>query len=63
MRTYMDRESTEATDFIQSSSCIRIIWITPKSREHNKDIWSIVKLRFGPLAMPLYSLMDLFEGQ
>ena len=38
-------------------------WIPPKSREHNKDIWSLVRLRFGPVAKPLYSLMDLFEGQ
>ena len=25
-------------------------WIPPKSREHNKDIWSVVRLRFGPVA-------------
>ena len=38
-------------------------WITTKSKEHDKDIWYIVSLSFEPLAMPLYCLMDLFEGQ
>ena len=34
-------------------------WITPKSREHDKDIWSIVRLQFGPLATPPYKFHEL----
>ena len=35
----------------------------PKSREYDKDIWSVVRLRFGPVAKSLNSLVDLPEGQ
>ena len=35
-------------------------WIPPKSREHNKHIWSVVSLRFGPVATSLNSLIGLF---
>ena len=35
-------------------------WIPPNSREHNKHIWSFVRLQFGPVATSLYRLIDLF---
>ena len=28
-------------------------WTPPRSREHDKDIWSVVRLRFGPIATSL----------
>ena len=31
----------------------------PKSREHDKHIWSVVRLRFGPVAASLNNLIDL----
>ena len=34
-------------------------WITLKSRECDKDIWSVVRVRFGPLATPLYKFNRL----
>ena len=34
-------------------------WIPPKSRECDKHIWSVVILRFGPVATSLISLIDL----
>ena len=34
-------------------------WIPPKSREHDKNIWSVVRLRFGPVTTSLLSLIDL----
>ena len=33
-------------------------WIPLKSREHDKNIWSVVRLRFGPVATSLSS----FDG-
>ena len=35
------------------------LWIPPKSRKHNKNIWSVVRLRFGLVSTSLNSLMDL----
>ena len=34
-------------------------WIPPKPREYIKYIWSVVRLRFGPVATPLIGLMNL----
>ena len=34
-------------------------WIQPKSREHDKHIWFVVRLRFGPVVESLNSLIDL----
>ena len=34
-------------------------WTKPKSRECDKHIWSVVRLRFGPVAVSLNSLIDL----
>ena len=49
---------------IQSRAVLHLDhWTSPKSREHNRDICSVVGLRFGPVAKSLYSLMDLFGGQ
>ena len=59
MGTYVDRELIEAADSVQSSSYIRITGYHQKSRECNKDIWSVARLRFGPVATSLNSLMDL----
>ena len=36
---------------------------TTKSGECDQDIWSVVRLRFGPVATSQNSLMDLLEGQ
>ena len=38
-------------------------WIQPpKSRECDKHIWSVVRLRFGPVTASLNSLIDLLWG-
>ena len=34
-------------------------WIQPKSRECDKNIWSVVRLRFGPVATSLNSFNGL----
>ena len=44
---------------VKSSSSILYHWIQSKSREHDKHIWSVVRLRFGPVAASLNTLIDL----
>ena len=61
----MDGESTEATNTCQKQFLHPDHWIQPpKSREHDKHIWSAVRLRFGPVAAFLNSSdKNCFEVQ
>ena len=59
MGTYTGGESSEATDS-QKQFLHPDHWIqTPESRECDKYIWSVVRLRLGPVAASLNRLIEL----
>ena len=56
----MDRESTEATNRSQKQFLQLDHWThLPKSRECDKHIWFVFRLRVGPVAASLNRLIDL----
>ena len=60
MRTYMDRELTEATNTIKSSFQIQINgYKNPKSRECDEHSWSVVRLGILPVTASLKDMTDL----
>ena len=59
MGTYTDGVSTEVKNTVKRTSLHLDHWIQPKSREHDKHIWSVVRLRFEPVAESLNGLIDL----